>query len=127
LHLLRQNKHSLGMDELEDLVQRTKGYSGADIKSLCSEVRQEMKEARLVLNQIDDIQAAMGPLRMAGNLAEIDVNEVRPIDARDFYSAIGMLPFVSGDVVQNRGLTIYDQPPRCSSVVCGSFRTCFLH
>jgi SpoVK/Ycf46/Vps4 family AAA+-type ATPase len=80
--LLRDTHHSMGDDEIDDLVVSTDGYSGADIRSLSTE-------------------AAMGPLRevassRSGNLHSIRANDVPPISKRHFDEAFdSVAPSVS--------------------------------
>lgn len=70
--LLKGNNHILSSEDIDELVIRTAGYSGADIRNLANE-------------------AAMGPVReIAKNnkqLERISVNDVPSIDKHHFYDA----------------------------------------
>jgi SpoVK/Ycf46/Vps4 family AAA+-type ATPase len=73
-NLLGNVKHELSVEQISNLVDRTKGYSGADIKSLCTE-------------------AAMGPLRelarnCRGQMESISASEVPSIKVHHFESAL---------------------------------------
>ena len=69
-YLLRKQKYSISGSELAGLVRATEGYSGSDITALARE-------------------AALGPIRELGDrIAEIPVDKVRPIIARDFALAL---------------------------------------
>jgi SpoVK/Ycf46/Vps4 family AAA+-type ATPase len=83
--LLRKENHNLDNRDIETLVNKTQGYSGADIKSLCTE-------------------AAMCPLRELakgkglGNLNKINVYDIPPITFEHFEDALeNVLPTVSTD------------------------------
>ncbi|XP_072177548.1 fidgetin-like protein 1 isoform X2 [Diadema setosum] len=69
--LLSQQSHSLGEDELEDVCQRTDGYSGADMANLCRE-------------------AALGPIRsiQGMDIQHITADQVRPILHQDLLDAL---------------------------------------
>ena len=54
---------------MEELVQLTKGYSGADLKILSAE-------------------AAMVPLRAITDIANVDIKNIRPLELQDFRNAI---------------------------------------
>eukprot|EP00761_Pharyngomonas_kirbyi_P008245 gb/GECH01008256.1/.p1 GENE.gb/GECH01008256.1/~~gb/GECH01008256.1/.p1 ORF type:complete len:652 (+),score=141.17 gb/GECH01008256.1/:1-1956(+) len=66
--LLKKEKHDIGEQELEQVMKRSEGYSGADIKALCTE-------------------SALGPLRDITNITEISAESVRPILMKDFDNA----------------------------------------
>eukprot|EP00301_Raphidiophrys_heterophryoidea_P009255 c1361_g1_i1.p1 GENE.c1361_g1_i1~~c1361_g1_i1.p1 ORF type:complete len:545 (-),score=141.14 c1361_g1_i1:244-1830(-) len=73
LKLLDHNQFDISPQELVQLVATTQGYSGSDIKALCSE-------------------AAMGPVRNAGaNLLNVDVESLRPIRFEDFSAALQII------------------------------------
>mmetsp|Transcript_28472 Transcript_28472/g.20564 ORF Transcript_28472/g.20564 Transcript_28472/m.20564 type:complete len:88 (+) Transcript_28472:74-337(+) len=62
---------SIDMDEVsqDKLVKMTKGFSGADLKSLGAE-------------------AAMMPLRSIDDIANVDINNIRPLNLSDFEEAL---------------------------------------
>ena len=61
----------MDLDErsIEELVELTKGYSGADLKALCQE-------------------AAMMPLRSITDIVNIDAANIRPTNLEDFIEAL---------------------------------------
>lgn len=65
------SEHHIDLDNasVEELVSLTKGYSGADLKSLVSE-------------------AAMIPLRQIEDIANVDAAEIRPLNLEDFREAL---------------------------------------
>ena len=82
--LLAKNNHNLSDDSIKKLASDTQGYSGADLKSLCTD-------------------AAMGPIRGLGSRAlEVNADDVPPIAYKHFRQALrGMRPSVSpADLVQ---------------------------
>ena len=71
-NLLRgQGHHNLTEDEMQNVANETKGYSGADMAEVCKE-------------------SAMGPIRSLdySQIEEIDVENVRPITIQDFSDAL---------------------------------------
>jgi len=70
-NLLAKERHRLTEKEMEEVVEKTEGYSGADMANLCKE-------------------AAMGPIRSVDfeALETIDAGQVRPIEAVDFVPAL---------------------------------------
>lgn len=58
-------KIDISTDDMEEIVKMTKGYSGADLKSLCTE-------------------AAMVPLRSITNFADLDPDSIRSVNLEDF-------------------------------------------
>jgi SpoVK/Ycf46/Vps4 family AAA+-type ATPase len=68
-NLLQQVPHQLGPQDLALVVTRTKGYSGADLQNLCSE-------------------AAMNPVRSAGDISCLTAESLRPIELADFMLAL---------------------------------------
>ena len=64
---------NLNTDELENLVTKTIGYSGADIKNLCT-------EASMIC-----IREA---IKARANIKEVKVNELRPTNYEDFLMAL---------------------------------------
>lgn len=85
--LLAKNSHSLRDHDFEKLAKDTEGFSGADLKSLCTD-------------------AALGPIRQLGIKAlEIDARDVPPISYRHFRQSLkGMKPSVA-----QSDLDAYDQ------------------
>jgi SpoVK/Ycf46/Vps4 family AAA+-type ATPase len=86
-NLLKSQKHCIGEAEMEELVQRTEGYSGSDITALAKD-------------------AAMGPLRALGDrLLEVDLESVRDIAIEDFEESLkAVRPSVSEE-----GLRMYEE------------------
>ncbi|XP_050437437.1 fidgetin-like protein 1 [Adelges cooleyi] len=79
--LIRSENHVLTEDDLEKIASMSDGYSGADMKSLCQE-------------------ASLGPIRSISfeMISNIQADQVRPIDIRDFLSALkSVLPSVSSE------------------------------
>ena len=76
--LLKTNKHVLTEADIDILAKDTDGFSGADLKSLCTD-------------------AAMGPIRQLGAKAmDIDVNDVPPISYKHFKKSLkGTRPSVA--------------------------------
>eukprot|EP00536_Pseudo-nitzschia_multiseries_P005951 jgi/Psemu1/296061/fgenesh1_pm.121_\ len=76
--LLQTNNHVLTSADIDALAKDTKGFSGADLKSLCTD-------------------AAMGPIRQLGSRAmEISVNDVPPISYKHFKKSLkGTRPSVA--------------------------------
>lgn len=70
-NLLKSENVQMQDHELEEVVRRTDGYSGADMKALCSE-------------------AAMGPIRGISGTSMFTLNQedVRPINFEDFADAL---------------------------------------
>lgn len=82
--LLEKNNHRLTEADVTKLAKETAGYSGADLKSLCTD-------------------AAMGPIRMLGSKAlEVQAADVPPISYKHFRQSLrSMKPSVaSADLVQ---------------------------
>ena len=69
--LLAQERHSLNKEQMNEIVEATAGYSGADMASLCKE-------------------AAMGYIRTLNPdmLKNLHKDDVRPISAEDFVPAL---------------------------------------
>jgi SpoVK/Ycf46/Vps4 family AAA+-type ATPase len=82
--MLKKNNHRLTDEDVAKLAKDTHGFSGADIKSLCTD-------------------AAMGPIRQLGPRAlEVEVKDVPPISFKHFRRSLkGMKPSVApSDLVQ---------------------------
>ena len=82
--MLKKNNHRLTPSDVEKLAKDTEGFSGADLKALCTD-------------------AAMGPIRQLGTRAlSIDVKDVPPISFKHFKRSLkGTKPSVApGDLVQ---------------------------
>ncbi|KAI5635480.1 ATPase family associated with various cellular activities (AAA) domain-containing protein [Phthorimaea operculella] len=80
-NLLQSENNELTEEEIEEVAKMTDGYSGADMKSLCSE-------------------AAMGPIRAVpfSQITTIHADNVRPVCAQDFTDALQRVrPSVSQD------------------------------
>ncbi|KAG0227386.1 hypothetical protein BGW42_002976 [Actinomortierella wolfii] len=68
--LLRNQPHDLTEEQIREIQDLTEGYSGSDINGLCRE-------------------AAFGPIRsIRGDILNIDVNSLRPIQFQDFKDAL---------------------------------------
>ncbi|VVC96624.1 unnamed protein product [Leptidea sinapis] len=81
LNLLKTEDNVMSCDDVEEVARLTEGFSGADMKSLCSE-------------------AAMGPIRSVpmSQIINIDRNKVRAVNVDDFRSALQRVrPSVSQD------------------------------
>eukprot|EP00871_Galdieria_phlegrea_P003605 jgi/Galph1/4245/GphlegSOOS_G2892.1 len=71
--LIGSQKHSLTNEQFDNLMLKTQGYSGSDLRALCAE-------------------AAMGPLRELGQqLEHVTLDNVRPINYQDFLSALRLV------------------------------------
>lgn len=70
-NLINSEHHKLHEEHFNKIVEKTDGYSGADIKTLCHE-------------------ASMGPIRSIPfeKLHSIDRNDVRPLLVNDFFDAL---------------------------------------
>jgi SpoVK/Ycf46/Vps4 family AAA+-type ATPase len=82
--MLNKNNHRLTKEDVEKLAKETKGFSGADLKSLCTD-------------------AAMGPIRQLGPKAlSIEIKDVPPISFKHFRRSLkGTRPSVApADLVQ---------------------------
>ncbi|KAF9416462.1 hypothetical protein HW555_006223 [Spodoptera exigua] len=80
-NLLTNETNDLTAQHISEIANLTEGYSGADMKSLCSE-------------------AAMGPIRSVplSQIVSIDRNKVRPVCIQDFINALQRVkPSVSQD------------------------------
>lgn len=71
-HLLSKETNNLSAEDVERIVTKCKGYSGADLHNLCKE-------------------AALGPLRDISNITEIGADAVRPITLQDFEAAMSLV------------------------------------
>ena len=63
------NKYEINEEEIEYIVQKTKGYSGADLRNLCAE-------------------AALNPLRGAIDIARLTKESLRATNSNDFKEAL---------------------------------------
>ncbi|CAK1582208.1 unnamed protein product [Parnassius mnemosyne] len=80
-NLLKDENNDLTCEQVAEIATLTDGYSGADMKSLCSE-------------------AAMGPIRSVplSQIVSIDRDKVRPVNVEDFINALQRVrPSVSQD------------------------------
>ncbi|CAG8603196.1 34374_t:CDS:10, partial [Racocetra persica] len=68
-NLLQKQKHSLTDQEIYEICEKTAGYSGSDMDGLCRE-------------------AALGPIRVIGDIRNISADDVRPINYQDFLNAL---------------------------------------
>ncbi|KAJ1962040.1 putative 26S proteasome subunit yta6, partial [Dipsacomyces acuminosporus] len=76
-NLLKTQVHSLTEDQLEAICDKTDGYSGADMDTLCRE-------------------AAYGPINGIADIASANLDDVRPISFEDFtYALTQVKPSVS--------------------------------
>jgi SpoVK/Ycf46/Vps4 family AAA+-type ATPase len=85
-NLLKKEEHELSLEDIESLTRKIEGYSGADIRALCTE-------------------AAFGPIRdlTSGSMdiKSINPSAVRPISAKDFEIAMFQVrPSVSQNDLQ---------------------------
>ncbi|KAG7363986.1 cell division cycle protein 48 [Nitzschia inconspicua] len=78
--MLKNNNHKLTEAQIEILAKETEGFSGADLKALCTD-------------------AAMGPIRQLGAKAmEVDVKDIPPISFKHFKRSLkGTRPSVAPD------------------------------
>lgn len=69
--MLASERNSLSDEELTELAKATEGYSGADMKELCS-------------------NAALGPIRdyTMEDLSKVQGSDVRPVNISDFQMAL---------------------------------------
>jgi SpoVK/Ycf46/Vps4 family AAA+-type ATPase len=82
--MLKKNNHRLTEADIDRIAKESDGFSGADLKSLCTD-------------------AAMGPIRQLGPRAlEIDINDVPPISFKHFKRSLkGTRPSVApSDLIQ---------------------------
>ncbi|KAI8048574.1 P-loop containing nucleoside triphosphate hydrolase protein [Syncephalis plumigaleata] len=68
-HLLHKQNHQLSEEEIDKICQLTQGYSGSDMDGLCRE-------------------AALGPIRSITDIRTINLEQVQPIQFKDFESAL---------------------------------------
>jgi len=71
------NKYELTEEEIEEIVEKTKGYSGADLRNLCAE-------------------SALNPLRGAMDISKLTKESLRATNLKDFIEALAQVkPSVS--------------------------------
>lgn len=68
-NLLRNQNHDLSDADLRLISEKTRGYSGSDMKGLCTE-------------------AALGPIRSISDIRNVPLESVRPINLTDFVHAV---------------------------------------
>jgi SpoVK/Ycf46/Vps4 family AAA+-type ATPase len=68
-NLLKDVPNVIGDQELEEIVRRSKGYSGSDMKNLCTE-------------------ASMVPLRDIGDISNLVIDEIPPVGLKHFIAAL---------------------------------------
>jgi SpoVK/Ycf46/Vps4 family AAA+-type ATPase len=68
-NLLDTQKHALSVEEIDDIIEKTNGYSGSDMDGLVRE-------------------AALGPMRDIVDICNINIEDVRPITHQDFLNAL---------------------------------------
>lgn len=71
-NLLKAEKHDITPLQLQDIVEKTEGYSGADLRYLCTE-------------------AAFMPIRDITDIKEASRDTVRPIAIKDFDAALKVI------------------------------------
>ncbi|KAG0281470.1 hypothetical protein BGZ95_003125 [Linnemannia exigua] len=85
--LLESQPHELNDDQIKDICERTAGYSGSDMTGLCRE-------------------AALGPVRaIQGDILEIALDDLRPINHGDFLEALSQVRAS----VSDRDLDLYKE------------------
>ncbi|KAK3848046.1 MAG: P-loop containing nucleoside triphosphate hydrolase protein [Linnemannia gamsii] len=85
--LLESQAHELNEDQIKDICERTAGYSGSDMTGLCRE-------------------AALGPVRaIQGDILEIALDDLRPINHGDFLEALSQVRAS----VSDRDLDLYKE------------------
>jgi SpoVK/Ycf46/Vps4 family AAA+-type ATPase len=73
----KKNKYSLNEKDLEEIVVKSKGYSGSDMINVCRE-------------------AAMMPIRSVEDIFNLKVENLRNVEKNDFFGALNMVkPSVS--------------------------------
>ncbi|XP_066929245.1 fidgetin-like protein 1 [Clytia hemisphaerica] len=78
-NLLSKQSHEVPSNDLTVIGEKTDGFSGADMASLCRE-------------------AALGPIRMITDIQNINADDVRPVNLHDFHMALqNVRPSVSQD------------------------------
>ena len=70
--LLSQQNHVLNEQEIEEIVQKTQGYSGSDMDGLIRE-------------------SALGPIRDIVDISSISPDDVRSVEFKDFIEAMNLV------------------------------------
>jgi len=68
-NLMKEQLNDLDECNIEEIVEKSQGFSGADMANLCRD-------------------AALGPIRGIMNIKDITVSEVRPVNRNDFVNAL---------------------------------------
>ena len=100
--LMVEQSHSLTKQDIANIVERTPGFSGADMTNLCKE-------------------AALGPIRSldVSDIFQVSVEQVRPINQEDFICALSLVkPSVSA-----RDLDVYKQWNIAFGSICSSLNS----
>ncbi|CAB4477246.1 unnamed protein product [Rhizophagus irregularis] len=85
-NLLSKQKHSLTDEQIHEICKKTEGYSGSDMDGLCRE-------------------AALGPIRVIGDIRTISADDVRSINYSDFLDALTQVRAS----VSDRDLELYNK------------------
>ncbi|RKP37504.1 P-loop containing nucleoside triphosphate hydrolase protein, partial [Dimargaris cristalligena] len=85
-NLLKKTKNCLSEGEIDELSGLTEGYSGSDMDGLCRE-------------------AALGPIRMIGDICNISAEDVPPVTFENFQQALTQVRAS----VSDRDLKLYDE------------------
>lgn len=89
-NLLAREHHSLTTSDLDELVLRTQGFSGADMKALCTEA------ALFPIRDLTNMQS----IDTMRQICELQADAVRPVSRQDFDKALETVrPSVSPDEI----------------------------